>query len=67
MHTRVPRVATQAKFVGQTADKVTEMFKAAQGGVLFIDEAHNLAPGKAPSRPVDDGRGVLDRHRGSLT
>ena len=23
------------------------MFRAAQGGVLFIDEPHNLAPGKA--------------------
>ena len=34
----------QARFVGHTADMVTDMFKSAQGGVLFIDEAHNLAP-----------------------
>ena len=34
-----------AGFVGQTAGKVTEFLKDAQGGVLFIDEAHRLVGG----------------------
>jgi stage V sporulation protein K len=33
-----------AGFVGQTAGMVTDMLKEAQGGVLFIDEAHRLSP-----------------------
>ncbi len=33
----------QAGYVGQTATKVLDMLKAAQGGVLFIDEAHRYA------------------------
>lgn len=33
----------KGEFVGQTAPKVQELFKKANGGVLFIDEAYQLA------------------------
>ena len=34
-----------AKYVGQTQDKTHNLFKKALNGVLFIDEAYNLASG----------------------
>lgn len=40
----VSRVNLVEGFVGQTAKKVEEQFKAALGGVLFIDEAYSLYP-----------------------
>jgi len=33
----------QARYFGQTASKVSEILDETSGGVLFIDEAHNLA------------------------
>jgi hypothetical protein len=33
------------KFVGQTKDKIQELFDSAVGGVLFIDEAYRLGAG----------------------
>jgi DNA polymerase III delta prime subunit len=38
----------QSRYVGGgTSKDVNDAFQAAQGGVLFIDEAHNLVPGGA--------------------
>jgi SpoVK/Ycf46/Vps4 family AAA+-type ATPase len=45
-----------AGFVGQTAPRVTEVFDAADGGVLLIDEAYALARGGAQ----DFGREAID-------
>lgn len=45
-----------AGYVGQTALKVTEVFDAAQGGVLLIDEAYALARGG----DGDFGREAID-------
>eukprot|EP00923_Selenidium_pygospionis_P029103 GHVN01051922.1.p1 GENE.GHVN01051922.1~~GHVN01051922.1.p1 ORF type:complete len:890 (-),score=83.38 GHVN01051922.1:14-2683(-) len=36
----------QASYLGQTAEKVRQKMREAQGGVLFIDEAHNLGSEK---------------------
>ncbi len=41
-----------AQFVGQTAPKVEEKMKEAQGGVLFIDEAYELGTGGFGSEAV---------------
>ena len=35
----------QASYVGQTKDRLNDLFKKAQGGVLFIDEAYSLGRG----------------------
>ena len=38
----VSRAELVGKYVGHTADMVSEVFKKAQGGILFIDEAYML-------------------------
>ncbi|MDA3038590.1 MAG: AAA family ATPase [Actinomycetota bacterium] len=43
--TEVDRAGLVAGFVGQTATKVGEVFEAADGGVLLIDEAYSLIRG----------------------
>jgi hypothetical protein len=45
-----------AGFVGQTATRVTEVFDAADGGLLLIDEAYSLARGT----DRDFGREAID-------
>jgi hypothetical protein len=45
-----------AGFVGQTASRVTEVFDAADGGLLLIDEAYSLARGTER----DFGREAID-------
>jgi hypothetical protein len=45
-----------AGFVGQTATRVTEVFDAADGGLLLIDEAYSLARGTER----DFGREAID-------
>ena len=46
-----------AKYVGWTAKTVQEKFKAAMGGVLFIDEAYALADDRGGS--FGDGKRIF--------
>lgn len=54
--TEVDRGGLVAGFVGQTAAKVAEVFEAADGGVLLIDEAYSLTRGGER----DFGREAID-------
>ena len=47
------------EYVGQTQQKVKDLLKEAEGGVLFIDEAHRLAPGSGASAFKEEALGVL--------
>jgi stage V sporulation protein K len=53
----VSRVDLIEKFVGHTAKKVEEQFKAAIGGVLFIDEAYSLYQNESGN---DFGKEAID-------
>ncbi|MFV0259583.1 MAG: AAA family ATPase [Acidimicrobiales bacterium] len=54
--TEVDRSGLVVGFVGQTATKVAEVFEAADGGVLLIDEAYSLTRGGER----DFGREAID-------
>ncbi len=54
--TEVDRSGLVAGFVGQTANKVAEVFEGADGGVLLIDEAYSLIRGGEK----DFGREAID-------
>ena len=43
----------QGSYVGQTKDKLNDVFKKAQGGVLFVDEAYTLGNGHYAQEAVD--------------
>lgn len=42
----VGRADLVAEYIGQTAVKIKNLFKQAEGGILFIDEAYSLEQGK---------------------
>ncbi len=54
----VDRVDLIGEFIGQTAPKMKEAIKKAEGGVLFIDEAYSLARSNADNK--DFGREAIE-------
>ena len=54
----VDRQALVASFVGQTAEKTTEVINQAMGGTLFIDEAYTLV--KKDGSGSDFGKEAID-------
>ena len=58
-----------AEYVGQTAQKVTEVFNKALGGVLFIDEAYSLSRGSENdfgAEAIDALIKLMEDHRGEI-
>ncbi|MBQ8165669.1 MAG: AAA family ATPase, partial [Lachnospiraceae bacterium] len=53
----VDRSGLVAGYMGQTAEKVTEVIEKAKGGILFIDEAYALSSGKQEG---DFGQEAID-------
>jgi len=62
----------QAGFVGQSSGKMASVLQEAQGGLLFIDEAHNLKPAQHGGDFKSQVLGTLvaamtsDQYRGKL-
>lgn len=58
-----------AGYVGQTAIKVTDVFKSALGGVLFIDEAYSLFDNGTSGygqEAIDTLMKLIEDHRGKI-
>jgi replication-associated recombination protein RarA len=47
------------QYIGQTAEKISELLKEAEGGVLFVDEAHRLAGGSHANVYKQEALGVI--------
>lgn len=55
-----------SSWVGGTTDKVTSVFKKAMGGVLFIDEAYQLANDSHGKDAIDTILALTENNRGKI-
>lgn len=55
-----------SSYVGGTTDKVTSVFKKAMGGVLFIDEAYQLANDSHGKDAIDTILTLTENNRGKI-
>ena len=65
----VSRAELVAEYVGQTAQKTTNVFNTALGGILFIDEAYALSKGgdnDFGKEAIDTLIKLMEDHRGEI-
>ncbi len=65
----VSRAELVAEYVGQTAQKTTDVFNTALGGILFIDEAYSLSKGGDSDfgkEAIDTLIKLMEDHRGEI-
>ena len=65
----IDRSGLVAGYIGQTAIKVSDVFKSALGGVLFIDEAYALCDngnGGYGQEAIDTLMKLIEDHRGKI-
>ena len=57
-----------AEYVGQTANKTTEVFKSALGGILFIDEAYSITSDGSSfgQECIDTLVKLIEDHKGEI-
>ncbi|MDE6696487.1 MAG: AAA family ATPase, partial [Muribaculaceae bacterium] len=55
-----------SSYVGETPEKVTSVFKKAMGGVLFIDEAYQLANDSHGKDAIDTILTLTENNRGKI-